>query len=380
MEKPTHSKSDSHSPSHISDVAPERSIIIEKLPGYFLILCLGLTTVFFFQILEPFLTIIFLAAVLCIAFHPLYRKICKLFRGWEGTASLVTCLIVILLTVVPLTIFVLLMAGEAVSTYHSVAIKINSGLFDKYLQWQHGGIFYDLNERVKSVVDLQTIDLKKTILDMAQALSTFLVAQAANLIKSISDFFVNIFILIFSMYYFFKDGGRIVARIKAMSPLPSLYESELFDRISAMSKAILFGVFFTAILQGTVGAIGFVIAGISNPIFWGTAMAFFSLLPLFGTGLIWVPAGIILLILGQYGAAIFIFIWGGLVISLVDNFARPYLISSKANTYPLLIFFVIMGGIWTMGLEGVIVGPIVLMLLMSFLHIYEAEYGKVLKH
>ena len=379
MEKPSHSKS-SRDSLHITDVAPQRSIIIEKLPGYFLLFCLIFSAVLFFQTLEPFLTVIFIAVVLSVAFYPLYKWVLKLFRGWEGSASIVTCLVVILLTVVPLTIFVVLMAGEAVSTYHLVQVKINSGLFDKYLQWQHGGLFFDLNEKIKTVVDLQKIDLKKTVLDMAQSLSTYLVAQVATLISSISNFFVNVFILLFSMYYFFKDGKRIVEKIKAASPLPSLYEADLFERIAVMSKAILLGVFLTAILQGAVGGIGFMIAGISNPIFWGTAMAFFSLVPLFGTAIIWVPAGIILVIMGQYGAAIFIFLWGAFVIGLVDNFARPYLIGGKANTYPLLTFFVIMGGIWTMGLQGVIIGPLILMFLMSFFQIYEAEYGKVLKN
>lgn len=377
----SHSKSEGRQQVlHITDVAPQHSIIIDKLPGYFLILCLVLSIVLFFQVLSPFLTVIFIAAVLSISFYPLYKWILKLFRGWAGTASFVTCLIVILITVVPITIFVVLMAGEAASTYEVVQAKVNSGLFDKYLQWQHGGFFYDLNEKVKTVVDLQKIDIKKTFLDMAQSLSAYLVAQAANVLSSISNFFVNVFILLFSMYYFFKDGVIIVDKIKAASPLPSLYESELFERIAAMSKAIIMGVFLTAILQGIVGAVGFIFAGISNPIFWGTAMAFFSLVPLFGTAVIWVPAGIILLIMGQVGSAIFIFIWGAVVIGLVDNFARPYLIGGKANTYPLLTFFVIMGGIWTMGLQGVIIGPLILMFLMSFFHIYEAEYGKVLKH
>jgi len=379
MEKQTHSKS-GHSPLHIEDVSPQRSIIIEKLPGYFLLFCLILTAVLFLQILAPFLTVIFIAVVLSIAFYPLYKWFLKLFRGWAGTASFITCLVVILLTVVPLTIFVILMAGEAVSTYQVVQAKINSGLFDKYLQWHDGTFFYDLNQKVKAVVDLQKIDMKKTILDMAQSLSTYLVSQVATLISSISNFFVNVFILLFSMYYFFKDGKRIVEKIKAASPLPSLYEADLFERIAVMSKAIMVGVFLTAILQGAVGGIGFMIGGISNPIFWGTAMAFFSLVPIFGTAIIWVPAAIILAIMGQYGSAIFILIWGALVIGLVDNLARPYLIGGKANTYPLLTFFVVMGGIWTLGLQGVVIGPLVLMFLMSFFQIYEAEYGKVLKH
>lgn len=378
MEKKTHSKS-SHNRLHIDDVAPQRSIIIEKLPGYFLIFCLVFSSVLFLRVIGPFLTVIFIAVVLSIAFYPVYKRILRFFRGYEGAASLLTCLIVILLTVVPLTIFVIFMASEAVDTYQAVQVKVNSGVFDKYLQWQDGGFFYDLNENVKDVVDLQKIDIKKTILDMAQSLSTYLVAQVATLISSISAFFLNVFILLFSMYYFFKDGKRIVDKIKAASPLPSLHESELFEKIAAMSKAIMVGVFLTAILQGLVGAIGFMIAGIANPIFWGTAIALFSLVPLFGTAVIWVPAGIILAIMGQYGSAIFILIWGALIIGLVDNVVRPYLIGGKANTYPLLTFFVILGGIWTMGLQGVIIGPLILMFLMAFFHIYEAEYSKVLK-
>ncbi len=379
MEKSSHSKSSGDS-KNIEDHAPQRSLIIEKLPGYFLIFCLIFSSVLFFQVIKPFLTVIFLGIVLSIAFYPMYKKVLKFFRGYESVASLVSCLMVILLTVVPLTFFVIFMATEAVDTYQAVQLKVNSGLFDKYLQWQHGGFFYDLNEKVKTVVDLQKFDIKKTILDMAQALSTYLVAQVATLISGISNFFINVFILLFSMYYFFKDGKRIVEKIKTVSPLPSLHESELFDRIASMSKAIMLGVFLTAILQGMVGAVGFVIAGISNPFFWGTAIAFFSLVPLFGTAVIWVPAGIVLAIMGQYGSAIFIMIWGAVVIGLVDNFVRPYLIGGKANTHPLLTFFVIIGGIWTMGLPGVIIGPLILMFLMSFFQIYQAEYGKVLKN
>lgn len=355
-------------------------MILDKLPAYFLIFCLAISFYFLFQILAPFMAVIFVAAVLSITFYPLYQWMLKTFKGWEKSASFITCLIVILITIVPLVGFSILMAGEAVETYEVIQEKINSGVFDKYLQWENGGFFYDLNENVKKVVDVGKIDIKKTVLDMAQSLSTFLVSQTANFVKSLADLFLNFFLMLFSMYYFFKDGKRLIAKAGSLSPLPSLYEGQLFSKISAMSKAIMVGVFLTAILQGLAGGIGFAFAGISNPVFWGTAMAFFSLVPLFGTALIWVPAAIILAILGSYGAAIFIFIWGVVVIGLVDNVARPFLIGGKAHTYPLLTFFVILGGIFTMELKGVIIGPLVLMILMSFLHIYQAEYNKVLKN
>lgn len=386
MEKSSNSKSGSNKNLKISDLAAQKSMILEKLPAYFLILCLTLSFVFLFKILAPFFTVIFLAGVLSIVFHPLYRRILKLFRDWEGLASLVTCLLVLLITVVPIVIFILLMAGEAKSTYELIQSKISSGVFDKYLQWAPGGFFYDLlYDSIRSLqtvvdIDIENIDIKKTVLETANFVSNFLVSQATTLVESLLDLFLNFFLMLFSMYYFFKDGKRLIEKAGSLSPLPSIHEVQLFAKIAAMSKAIMVGVFLTAILQGLVGGIGFAIAGISNPVLWGTGMAFFSLVPLFGTAVIWVPAAIILAILGSWGSAIFIFIWGIVVIGLIDNVARPFLIGGKANTYPLLTFFVILGGIFTMGLKGVIVGPLVLMVLMSFLHIYQAEYGKVLKN
>ncbi|MEK7548255.1 MAG: AI-2E family transporter [Patescibacteria group bacterium] len=355
------------------------ALIINKLPGYFLIFCLILSFYFLFKILWPFLAVIFVSAVLAITFYPLYKRVLNIFSGWRRLASLVTCIIVILVTVAPLTFFIIMMTNEAVSTYEIVQEKVDSGVFDKYLQWDSGGFFYDLKSEIDLIVDLDNMDLKKKVVEFAQSFSTLLVSQTGSLLKSVSDLLLNLVIMLFALFYFFKDGEKIVKRVGALSPLPSMYESELFAKIGAMVKAIVVGVFFTAIIQGAVGGIGFAIAGIPNPVFWAVAMAFFSLVPIFGTAVIWIPASIIMAILGSYFGAIFIFLWGLLVVSSVDNFVRPYLIGGKAHTYPLLIFFVILGGLWTMGFKGIIVGPLVLMALMSFLHIYEIEYTKLLK-
>lgn len=355
------------------------SLILEKLPGYFLIACLLVVSYFLFKILSPFLTVIFVAAILAITFNPVYKWILNFFRGWQRSASLVTCLLVILVTVAPITVFILMLTSEGVTTYHLVQDKIESGVFDKYFQWEEGSFIYDLTNQVGSVVDFEKLDIKQNIIDMARTLSTFLVTQTGTLIKSVSNLVLSFLIMLFAMFYFFKDGERIVDKIGSISPLPTVHENQLFSKMNSMVKSIMVGVFLTAVIQGVIGGIGFAIAGISSPVFWGTAIALSSMIPVFGTAMIWVPAAIILAILGSYGAAIFLFIWGLLVIGGIDNIVRPMLIGGKAHTYPLLTFFVILGGVWTMGFKGVIIGPLVLMALISLLHIYEAEYQKVLK-
>lgn len=354
-------------------------LIIEKLPGYFLLLCLTIVFIFLIYIIKPFLTVIFVGAVLVIAFYPIYRKFNKWFKGLNRLASFISCLLVIIVTVVPLAIFILLLTGEAFDTYQEIQTEIESGVFDKYLQWEDGGIFYDLKKNIEPVVDLENIDIKKNIIEIAKSLSTFLVSQTANFVKGISGIVLSLIVMLFTMYYFFKDGDKLVKKFGSLSPLPSVYEEELFKKITSMVKAVVFGVFLTAIAQGLIGGIGFAIAGISNPVFWGTAIAFFSLVPVVGTAIIWVPAAIILAILGSWGSALFLLLWGIFAIGIVDNILRPFLIGGKAHTYPLMTFLVILGGVMVMGLKGVIIGPLVLVILMSFLHIYEAEYKRVLK-
>jgi predicted PurR-regulated permease PerM len=372
--------------SHIP-IKKEDTLIIEKLPGYFLIGALLISLFFFFDIIKPFLAVIFIAAVLVIVFYPLYRKFVSLLGGRDRLAAFLSCLIVVLVIVIPLILFSLLLTNEALDTYKIISVKIDAGALNKYFQWSQGGFFFDLKTQIDGylgpylspILNVNDFNVKQTIIDAAQNLSSFLLNQTTNILASLWNFMFNFVLFLFSLYYFFKDGDLIMEKLGHISPLPNIYEKELFGKMDSMVKAIILGVFLTAIAQGFIGGIGFAIAGISNPIFWGTAIAMASFIPVVGTGLVWVPAALLLVIFGNYWGALFLTIWGFLVIGTVDNFLRPYLIGGKAKTHPLLTFFVILGGLFSMGLIGIIVGPIVLMFVMSLLHIYEAEYTKVLK-
>jgi predicted PurR-regulated permease PerM len=352
-------------------------LVLQKLPAYFLIICVVGTLILFFYLVWPFITPIFLAVVLSIAFYPVYLKLVALLRGWRRTASFLTCLLVVLIIVIPIIILVILLAEEAASLYTIVDQRVQSGDFDKYILFIEG--VYDwLQASVEGLVDVTTDDLKAGITGMAQSLSSGLVKQTGTLIAGISSFLLATVVMLFGMFYFFKDGAKLMERASMLAPLPRAYEVQLVDKFISMVKAVVYGVFLTAVLQGFVGGLGFWIVGVSNPVLWGAAIGFFSLVPVIGTAVVWVPAVIVLLALGEYVMALVLLGWCLLIVSSVDNFVRPYLIGGKAKTYPLMMFLVILGGVMTMGLKGVIVGPLVYILLMSFLHIYEAEYRKVL--
>jgi len=364
--------------SNISEDVNEKILKIHHIPAYFLIFALVVAFYFLFVSLQPFFTVIIFAGVLATAFYPVYRRI---FLGVNHStlAAVLSCIIVTLIIVIPLVIIFFLLASEAVNAYASIQIKVNSGFFDPILKWKPGSFVYDAYRHYFPDLRLSDVDLSAQITTFAQTVSTFLIEQAQAFVSGIFGFFISFLIMTVTLFYFFKDGEHIAHRILELSPLPVKYEKRLLTHLHRMTKATLYGTFLTAIVQGVIGGIGFAIAGVEQPVLWGSVMAFFALLPYVGTGFVWLPASVILLATGHTGSAIFLFLWGVLIVGTIDNFLRPYLVGKGIITNSLLTFLVVLGGVIVWGFPGVVFGPLVLTMLTALLEIYEKEYGSVLK-
>lgn len=357
----------------------EGSMMVGKLPGYFLIGSILGVLYLLYQVIAPFFPTLLIASVLTILFYGMYQKIHKMFGfRYKSLASFLSCLVVFLIIIIPIALLTVLLAQEAIGMYQTVSMKFASGAFDSFFTWEKGNFLFDVQTKYLPFVDMSQLDLKDTIINAAQNVSTFIVAQAAVLVGNIGSILLHSIIMIFSMYFLFLDGDKFVKKFTILSPLPRKYEKQIFGRINDTVKAIASGVFLTAIIQGVMAGIGYTIAGVPNPVFWGAATGFFSLIPLVGTAAIWVPASLILLVLGDYASGIFLGIWGVMLVGTIDNFVGPYLIGGRAKLYPLLTFFVVIGGMWSFGAQGLIFGPIILVLFLTLLHVYELEYKQVL--
>jgi len=133
----------------------------------------------------------------------------------------------------------------------------------------------------------------------------------------------------------------------------------------------MYGGVVIALLQGILGGILFWIIGIPSPVFWGAIMAFLAIIPVVGAFIVYVPAGIILVLSGSVAKGIIVILVGSLVISQVDNVIRPYLISGRTSLHPLLLFFTILGGIALFGLLGLIIGPMIAAGFTILLQVFE---------
>jgi predicted PurR-regulated permease PerM len=245
------------------------------------------------------------------------------------------------------------------------------------------GQFQAYFERVKEIPILkwilarvgQHIDLSKTdpvplLLKNLNQISTFIFNQTTILLKGFSTFIAGFFFTLLSLYYLFKDGSTLFEGLKEIAPLPSKEKDLLIQRFKDMIYATIYGGILIAIIQGILGGLSFWVLGLPSPIFWGTAMALFSFIPVGGTALIWAPAGIILLIGGAVLKGILLLGIGVFVISMVDTLLKPFFISTRTNIHPLLLFFAVLGGIQAFGLIGLIAGPLIATLFLTLIEIY----------
>ena len=345
-----------------------------KREHIFLIFILFLTFLsiyLLYLILSPFLSSIVWAVLLAIVFYPLFKKSQRLFKKMKVLSALLMTLLVLIVIVLPFTLLMISLASDVVDIYHQVEEMIKTGQLQAYFEKiKEIPILKSILEGLGQHIDLSQTDPLPLLLKNINRISTFIFNQTTVLLKGLSTMIVGFFFTLLSLYYLFKDGSHLFARLKEIIPLPSGERDLLIRRFEDMIYATIYGGILVAIIQGVLGGLSFWVLGLPSPIFWGAAMGLLSFIPIGGTALIWAPAAILLLIGGDILKGILLLGLGVLVISMVDNLLKPFFISTRTNIHPLFLFFAVLGGIQAFGLIGLIAGPLIATLFLTLTEIY----------
>jgi len=323
----------------------------------------------FYRIIIPFFVPICWAGVLAILFYPLYAKLRTRMKK-KGLASLIVCIVIIVGIIAPVTYLFVALVGEAVEAVGIVNEMYKDGKLEELFTLDVPFV-NTMKQKLNAYFDISKINLDEIVRDAINKVSGVVVSQTTWLVANATKAIFFFALSMFALYYFFKDGDRIIGRIKRLIPLPEETVSKTFTQLHDVILATMYGGLVVALVQGTLGGILFAIMGISSPVFWGAIMAFLSIIPIVGAFLVYVPAGIILILGGSYIKGMIVILIGIIVISQIDNVIRPYLISGRTAIHPLLLFFAIMGGIALFGLLGLILGPIIAALFTTLLKIFE---------
>lgn len=330
----------------------------DRLSRYFF---LGLMLVFIyltFLMISPFIKYIAMALILTYLMYPIYESL-KDRVGYESLSAGIMIFIVVLLLVIPSFLVVRTLVSEA-----STAVSMLED--DEFLERAQFLDRFGLNEE----------RLEEGASQILSRLGTFIVDSASSLLGSLPQIAIGLFLLFFIMYYGFKEGRGLYEIIEEHIPLKPQHKNKLLKDIHSVSHGVLYGQVLTAVIQGTVGGIGFLIFGVPNPVFWGFIMIILSFLPLLGTPVIWVPAVLFELAANDYTNGIGLLIYSGVLTLNIDNVVRPKLISDRTQIHPVIILIGVLGGLVVFGFSGIVLGPLVMALMITMIKFYVDEtYG-----
>jgi predicted PurR-regulated permease PerM len=325
----------------------------------------------FYRILSEFIGPLSYAALLAFLFHPLCERLKVLLGGRDGAAAGVMTAATLVLVVAPGFYFFTVVTTESVSLYESVRDFVTSGRLQEFLDAMQasrvGQLVHDVGLRSR-------LDIPAMIVSASQTVSGFLVAQAPAAAANVFRFIINFFFAVFAMFFFFRDGNRMVAALRDLIPMEPEDKNAVMHRFGETLSAVVLGSVLTAAAQGILGALAYWGLGVPFAVLLGGATALLSLIP-YGGPLVWVGVAVYLALGGDYVRAGIMVGWGVLVIGSVDNFIRPLVIGGRTQIPTVFLFFGILGGLQAYGFLGMFLGPAVIAILVAFAGIYREQYA-----
>ena len=301
-------------------------------------------------LLQPFVDVVLWAAVLVAVFQPVHRRIRARIASPSLAAALSTALVVATIFV-PATFVTIAVVGEL----SDLAKALGSG----DAQWASiERVLQTLERWMPSAVDLRHIDSRQFLMERLQTWSGPLANRTLGMVEGVVSAIVQVFFVIFTMFYVFRDLTAIRDAAYHVVPLERTQAHAVITRTQEVIAASVYGKLVITAIQGALGGVMFWLLGLHSPLLWGVVMFFLSMIPMAGSFLVWGPAAVFLAVSGAWVKSIVLTAWGVLVIGTIDNVLTPRLVGKRARLHELLTFFSVLGGLNFFGVLGIVLGPV----------------------
>jgi predicted PurR-regulated permease PerM len=322
----------------------------------------ALAAYFSFLLLQPFLFALVTATAFAIVFMPVNRRIASILRS-RGVSALLTTFFVIVCVLVPLGFAVVAASEELRDLYRT----LRKGSGDSTIDWVAGWIEHPL-EWISRRTGLDVEEVRTRLMGELPHGGRALLGVGRSVLAGIGETVIQVVTALVALFFFLRDGDRIHQALLRHIPIERNRVETLLTQVSDSILANMYGVVAVGAAQGTLTGIGMWAAGAHAPFLWGVIAAILSLVPLFGTGLVWGPAAFALAVHGSWGKALFLAIWGAVVVANSDNFVRPWAVSGRTGMNPLLVLFGLLGGMRAFGVLGIFLGPVILSITATLLN------------
>jgi predicted PurR-regulated permease PerM len=345
-------------------IAPSASRFEDRvLVGFVILATIGMVWISW-----PFFGAILWALVVTIAFAPVHDRLAMMMPKRRNSVALLSLLLVITLVIAPAFFVGSMMVDEAINTYNSLQSReIDLGKIIRDIeasiprQWRAQFERFgpaDLNELQSRLSNILTSGLQ------------LIAREAVSIGQGAFNFALTLGIMLYLSFFLLRDGRQLTRRIGEVVPLRAEQRGALFNKFTTVIRATVKGSIIVAIVQGFLGGILFAILDIRAALLWGVVMGLLALIPAVGTGLVWLPVGLYLLITGSIWQAIVLLLCGVFVISMVDNVLRPILVGQDTRMPDYVVLISTLGGLSVMGINGLIVGPVIAAMFISAWEIF----------
>lgn len=344
----------------------------------FLIVLLLFSLYLGFSLIEPFLHTLIFSTVLAVLFTPVFTWALDVCNGKRSLASALTVAIIVFALLLPMTFLFMALISQGVESLVAVNNWIAQGAYKAFVSTEMFDKYIAMINAELPFLHVEDLDIQTGIVQYSKEFAQAMLTFGTELVRNGTKLILHFLLMVFILFYFLRDGGKMVDYIKHLSPLRSRQEDFIIDSLKRVSRGVLMGCLLVAVLQGFAGGIGLAVVGIPA-FFWGAMMALSSLIPVLGTGLVWVPSVLYLFLVGDWKMALFLALWCGIFVVGIDTILRPIFMKEAARVSTFYIFIAILGGIYSFGMLGIFYGPLILSFVMVMLQIYIEEYADDLK-
>jgi predicted PurR-regulated permease PerM len=318
----------------------------------------------------PFLRSFAASVIVAVIFFPAYKRVLRWTGNRPTWASLVATLAIVLLFLFPVSLILLKATNEAITAAQRLS----------QLSAEQGGVALFVQTLLERplhffgrFVDVSKFDIHSAVTNNLQRAGLVVLSSGAAILGSLARLTANFFLMLILVFFLFRDGERWANGLGSLMPLSADQTARLYRNINDTIIGNVYGIVSVGFIQGALTGVATAIVGLPSPLLFSIAAFFASILPVVGAALIWAPAGIYLIFTGAIWKGVFILAWGTVVISMVDNIVRPWVVSGKVELHPLVLMFVILGGVQVFGFLGLFLGPVIVSVLAAIFQMLRDE-------
>ncbi len=328
------------------------------------VLLLGLAC---FRIIEPFLGPLLWATFFAFLLSPAHTTLTRKLRDRADYSALLLTLVTLIALIGPLAALSAAFIYQANSLLQYIQRLLTDPTRNDLQQFTQHPQLQALWPWLEHTLGISIEQVRNWAGEATRSLLQSFAALSGRLFLGVIGSVANLGLTVFLLFFFIRDGGLMLTVIRDLIPMQADKRHTLFNHLSAITRAVVFGTGLTALLQGMLVSIAFVIVGLPSPLVFGVLAALLALLPFVGTALIWLPAAGLLMTQDRWLAGFFMLAWGALLVSMIDNLLKPLLISGRAEVATLTVFIGVLGGVNAFGAIGLFMGPVVLALAVALI-------------